>query len=85
MAEGVTKSGDVSAELPVEQRTLLVQGLPPDMSEELLELYFENPKCGGGEVESVTIEDFGKARVVFGQRGGKMKKVQMLIFGVTNR
>ena len=59
--------------VPVEHRTLLVQGLTPQISDEVLELYFENPKCGGGEIESIYREDEDRARVVFKDDLGKTR------------
>ena len=47
--------------------TLEVSNLPADVSEELLEFYFESPKSGGceGAVKSVTIIGPGIAQVQF--------------------
>ena len=59
--------------VPTEHRTLLVQGLTPQISDELLELYFENPKYGGGEIESIYREDEDRARVVFKDDLGKTR------------
>ena len=60
--------------VPTEHRILLVQGLTPQISDELLELYFENPKCGGGEIESIYREDEDRARVVFQDDLGKISQ-----------
>ena len=60
--------------VPAEHRTLLVQGLTPQISDEVLELYFENPKCGGGEIESIHREDEHRARVVFKDDLGKISQ-----------
>ena len=72
MAEGGTKEEEDLAEDQAEDRTLLVQGLTPDMSEERLKLYFENSKIGGDDVESVKIEDMGRAKVLFKKNGGEI-------------
>ena len=66
MAEGgVDSCENITTQVPAEHRTILVQGLTPTINEELLALYFENPGCGGGEVESISLDNFGGARVVF--------------------
>ena len=57
-----------------EHRTILVQGLTPQICDELLELYFENKKCGGGDIESFTRLDEEAARIVFKDDGGKMSR-----------
>ena len=58
-----------------EQRMVLVEGITPDMSEQLLELYFEQPKYGGGDIEKITIESPKKARIVFRKPEGKNVKI----------
>ena len=60
--------------VPAEHRTILVQGLTPQISDELLELYFENTKCGGGEIESIYREEEDRARVVFKDDLGKISQ-----------
>ena len=57
-----------------EHRTILVQGLTPQISDELLELYFENPKCGGGDIETFSREDENTARIIFKDDGGKISR-----------
>ena len=77
MAEGKEA---VITEVSPEQRTVQVQGLTPDMSEELLEIYFEQPKYGGGEIEKITIESPETARIVFRNPEGKIFNNQYVTF-----
>ena len=66
----------VVPEVSPEQRTILVEGLTPDITEEILEMYFEQPKYGGGEIEKITIESPKKARIVFRKPEGKIVKIR---------
>ncbi len=67
MADDGTES---AKDVPPEFRSILVQGIDPGTSEELLLLYFENRKKGGGDVESVKLDNNG-AEIVFKEAGGK--------------
>ena len=53
-----------------EPRTIFVQGLTSETDQELLELYFENDKCGGGDIESITLDKEGVAQIIFKKREG---------------
>ena len=48
----------------IENRTLYVCDVSKDF-EEFLELFLENPKKGGGTIESFTVYDDGLAQAVF--------------------
>ena len=78
MAEGGTNSegppsiGNVITQTPAEYRTLLVQGLAPEISNELIELIFENPKYGGGGIENFSRESDTQARIVYNEHGSKI-------------
>ena len=80
MAEGGTCSdtdeslsiGNVNTQTPAEYRTLLVQGLTPAVCDQLLQLYFESPKYGGGDLECVRRENDGEARIVYKEHGSKI-------------
>ncbi|XP_062865340.1 uncharacterized protein parp10 isoform X2 [Trichomycterus rosablanca] len=45
--------------------SILVENLPPSVSEDLLILYFESPRIGGGEVTAVSMSANGTAKVSF--------------------
>ncbi|XP_041119648.1 protein mono-ADP-ribosyltransferase PARP14-like [Polyodon spathula] len=45
-------------------RSVKVENLPPNVSEGLLHLYFEQPNCGGGKVESITMLLEEKAAII---------------------
>lgn len=52
---------------------ILVSGLPPSASLELVSLYFENPRNHGGSVEKVHFTSkSGEAVVVFNNTRGKV-------------
>ena len=78
MAEGGTNSegppsiGNVITQTPAEYRTLLVQGLAPEISNDFIELYFEKPKYGGGDKENFSRESDTQARIVYEQHGSKI-------------
>ena len=78
MAEGGTDSegppsiGNVITQTPAEYRTLLVQGVTPEISNDLIELYFEKPKYGGGDIENFSRESDTQARIVYEQHGSKI-------------
>ncbi|XP_066433389.1 protein mono-ADP-ribosyltransferase PARP14-like [Eleutherodactylus coqui] len=49
-----------------ESRMIRAEGLTPNTSEEMIGLYFENPKYGGGSIERVEmIADLGAALITF--------------------
>ena len=56
----------------IEQRTIWVEKLPDDIDQELLEMYFENPKSGGGEIERISMEKEGSAMIIFKEKEGKL-------------
>lgn len=45
--------------------SILVSNLPPAVPEDMLTLYFESPRAGGGEVTEVIMIDPGTAKVSF--------------------
>ena len=63
--------GGVDRSIDVNKRTVLVRGVPPDTSEQVLELYFEHTKFGENEVENIVRESPTEARVVFKNPEGK--------------
>ena len=69
--EGPSSIGNVIAQTPAEYRTLVVQGLTPEISDDFIELYFEKPKYGGGDIESFSRENDTEARIVYNQHGSK--------------
>ena len=73
MAEGGfgTFGSNSEAQTPVEYRTLMVQGLTPALKDELLQLYFESPKYGGGDIESLCRVNGQEARIVYNEHGGR--------------
>ena len=81
MAEGGgNNDGRPIAEVPPKCRTLLVQGLPHDVSDELLELYFENPKYGGSDIESIKKDGNDRAWIVFREAGGTFISDLFILF-----
>ena len=65
------ESGDhFQGQLLAEHRTIFVDGLSRDKNKEFLELYFENPKYGGGEIESISVDNRGGARIIFNDYQG---------------
>ena len=49
--------GSVPEQAPfIPPGTILVKGLGSSHNEQILELYFSNPSCGGGEITQVTIK-----------------------------
>ena len=54
-------------------RSILVSGLSPIASQDLVRLYFESPRSEGGAVEKVHFtNESGQAIVVFSDTEGKM-------------
>ena len=51
-------------------RAVLVCGLPDEVTENNVCIYFQKKKNGGGEVKKVEMLGEGKARVVFEEREG---------------
>ncbi|XP_002942644.2 protein mono-ADP-ribosyltransferase PARP14 [Xenopus tropicalis] len=51
----VKKQKKLTVKVLEETKSIRVENLPPDMSDDLLEIYFENPRYGGGEVQEVEL------------------------------
>ena len=64
MAESDSTSNDQAP------RTIFVQGLTSETDQELLELYFENDKCGGGDIDIINLDKEGGAQIIFKEREG---------------
>ena len=62
--------------------TLEVSNFPADVSKELVELYFENPRSGGceGAVKSITIIGPGVAQVQFSTDTGECATAYIALF-----
>ena len=71
MAEGGVKPGGPGTDLSADRRSLLVHGLTPEISTELLELYFENYRYGGGDIESITMDTEDAVTIIFKKPEGK--------------
>ena len=54
-------------------KTIFIQGLTSDkdLDEELLGLYFENRKHGGGDIKKIILDDEAGAQIIFHQSEGK--------------
>lgn len=62
----------LSIETPLAPTSILVSGLSPSVSHDLLTLYFESPRSQGGAVEKVYFTSkSGQAVVVFKSTQGK--------------
>ena len=51
-------------------RTVFVSGLPEEVTENNVHIYFQKKKNGGGEVKKVEMLGQGKARVIFEEHEG---------------
>ena len=65
-----TKKATFIATLVKVSRTILVKHIK-DADEELIQLYFESKRSGGGRVEKVRLIDDDKAEVTFADHKGK--------------
>ena len=72
MAEGGVDPDGPGTEFSADRRSLLVQGLTPEISTELLELYFENSRYGGGDIESITMDTEDAVTITFKNPEGKI-------------
>ncbi|XP_040214249.1 protein mono-ADP-ribosyltransferase PARP14-like [Rana temporaria] len=64
------KQHKITAKSLEETRSVRVEGIPPDTPEEMVTLYLESARNGGGDVEDVTmLSDEGAALVTFHQAG----------------
>ena len=72
MAEGGVDPDGFGTAFSADRRTLLVQGLAPEISTELLELYFENSRYGGGDIESITMNTEDAVTIIFKKPEGKI-------------
>ena len=70
--ESPRNEGAQVVQVPAERRTIVVQGLTPALNEEFVGLYFEKEKYGGGEIESITLDNQGGGRVVFKELEGQL-------------
>ena len=69
---GSNSTGNANTQTPAEYRTLMVLGLTPALKDELLQLYFESPKYGGGDIESLCRVNEQEARIVYNEDGGRL-------------
>ena len=72
MAEGGVNLDEPRTEFSADRRSLVVQGLTPEISTELLELYFENSRYGGGDIESITMDTEDAVTIIFKKPEGKI-------------
>ncbi|KAM5152441.1 protein mono-ADP-ribosyltransferase PARP14-like [Mantella aurantiaca] len=64
------KQQKITAKSLEESRSIRVEGIPPNTLEDMVSLYFESPKNGGGRVEEmVMFSDENAALVTFHQEG----------------
>ena len=56
-----------------EVRTVHVQGITPEIKDDILKLYFENTKrSGGGDIESINVDRAnGSATIIYRESSGK--------------
>ena len=71
MAEGGVNLDGPGTDFSADRRSLLVQGLTPEISTELLELYFENSRYGGGDIESISMDTEDAVTIIFKKPEGK--------------
>ena len=48
-----------------EARTILVSGLPEEVTKNSVHIHFQKKKNGGGDIEEITLSPGGKALIVF--------------------
>ena len=70
--DGLNSTGNIDTQTPAEYRILVVQGLTPAVTDELLMHYFESPEYGGGDIESCSREAEDEARIVYTEHGSKL-------------
>lgn len=75
MAEAGEESGSDGSAL---DRTIMVRGFG---GKDFLELYFENPKYGGGEIESLQICGPSSAKIVFKDKNGMYPDTRQCYLG----
>ncbi|KAM5152444.1 protein mono-ADP-ribosyltransferase PARP14-like [Mantella aurantiaca] len=64
------KQQKITAKGLEESRSIRVEGIPPNTPEDMVSLYFESPKNGGGRVEdTIMLSDENAALVTFHQEG----------------